>query len=334
MDLRQQWDDLSVDRLLDMFVVSKMTGLEKPVPVEFEEFPLENDQQLGSNASNQLPDYLEEWTAPPTSTTGKVREGKTSPTSHLLGVCLLWFILRVTWTVYIWVFTVGFVPFLESSAGSSRPFNNSLWRPNALDSLIYVCSPACVIILMFLLVLGVWQLGWYFFDGENHKTKDGESRKKAYKKSISTKEEKKEKRGKRDSEDGRVAGKQGSRRATSLLNLFTSSSSSSPNAQGRFLSHSLLFFPQNKKIDWHTVPFLVSSRRANAKAKQKKKTGITSFYFMLGIFFPTSFSTLVEKETVFPLSWFRKRARKQKPSLQLKLGFQKKKIDTFRQVAR
>ena len=46
---------------------------------------------------------------------------------------------------------------------------------------------------------------------------------------------------------------------------------------------------------------------------------------MLGIFFPTSFSTLVEKETVFPLSWFRKRARKQKPSLQLKLGFQKKK---------
>ena len=55
---------------------------------------------------------------------------------------------------------------------------------------------------------------------------------------------------------------------------------------------------------------------------------------MLGIFFPTSFSTLVEKETVFPLSWFRKRARKQKPSLQLKLGFQKKKIDTFRQVAR
>ena len=144
-----------------------MTGLEKPVPVEFEEFPLENDQQLGSNASNQLPDYLEEWTAPPTSTTGKVREGKTSPTSHLLGVCLLWFILRVTWTVYIWVFTVGFVPFLESSAGSSRPFNNSLWRPNALDSLIYVCSPACVIILMFLLVLGVWQLGWYFWRGKS-----------------------------------------------------------------------------------------------------------------------------------------------------------------------
>ena len=105
-------------------------------------------------------------------------------------------------------------------------------------------------------------------------------------------------------------------------------------------SHNRSFFPQNKKIDWHTVPFLVSSRRANAKAKQKqkkKKTGIyafTSFYFMLGIFFPTSFSTLVEKETVFPLSWFRKRARKQKPSLQLKLGFQKKKIDTFRQVAR
>ncbi|XP_057365532.1 F-BAR domain only protein 2-like isoform X2 [Daphnia carinata] len=135
VDLRQQWDDLSVDRLMDMFVVSKMTGMEKPLPVEFEEFPLDSDQQLGANTPNQLPDYLEEWTAP-TSTTGKVRE-------------------------------------------------------------------------------------------------DGESRKKAYKKSISTKEEKKEKRSKRDSEDGRVAGKQGSRRATSLLNLFTSSSSSSPNAQGK-----------------------------------------------------------------------------------------------------
>ena len=93
------------------------------------------------------------------------------------------------------------------------------------------------------------------FDGENHKTKDGESRKKAYKKSISTKEEKKEKRGKRDSEDGRVAGKQGSRRATSLLNLFTSSSSSSPNAQGRFLSHSLLFFHKTRKLTDTRSPF-------------------------------------------------------------------------------
>ncbi|XP_046463815.1 F-BAR domain only protein 2-like isoform X9 [Daphnia pulex] len=74
VDLRQQWDDLSVDRLMDMFVVSKMTGMEKPLPVEFEEFPLDSDQQLGANTSNQLPDYLEEWTAP-TSTTGKVREG-------------------------------------------------------------------------------------------------------------------------------------------------------------------------------------------------------------------------------------------------------------------
>ncbi|XP_046655135.1 F-BAR domain only protein 2-like isoform X2 [Daphnia pulicaria] len=73
VDLRQQWDDLSVDRLMDMFVVSKMTGMEKPLPVEFEEFPLDSDQQLGANTSNQLPDYLEEWTAP-TSTTGKVRE--------------------------------------------------------------------------------------------------------------------------------------------------------------------------------------------------------------------------------------------------------------------
>lgn len=80
VDLRQQWDDLSVDRLMDMFVVSKMTGMEKPLPVEFEEFPLDNDQQLGANTSNQLPDYLEEWTAP-TSTTGKVREDESPPRS-------------------------------------------------------------------------------------------------------------------------------------------------------------------------------------------------------------------------------------------------------------
>ncbi|XP_046463814.1 F-BAR domain only protein 2-like isoform X8 [Daphnia pulex] len=80
VDLRQQWDDLSVDRLMDMFVVSKMTGMEKPLPVEFEEFPLDSDQQLGANTSNQLPDYLEEWTAP-TSTTGKVREDESPPRS-------------------------------------------------------------------------------------------------------------------------------------------------------------------------------------------------------------------------------------------------------------
>lgn len=146
-----------------MFVVSKMTGLEKPVPVEFEEFPLENEHQQGLNASNQLPDYLEEWSAPPTSTTGKVREGKTVQlVTYLVFVSLLF--LPVTWTVYILVFTVGFVPliifFLESSAGPRRTsINNSLWRPNALDSLIYVCSPACVIILMFLSVSAVWQLG-------------------------------------------------------------------------------------------------------------------------------------------------------------------------------
>ena len=60
-----------------MFVVSKMTGLEKPTAVEFEEFPLDSDLHIGPNASNQLPDYLEEWSVPPSSTTGKVREGKT-----------------------------------------------------------------------------------------------------------------------------------------------------------------------------------------------------------------------------------------------------------------
>lgn len=103
-------------------------------------------------------------------------------------------------------------------------------------------------------------------------TKDGgESRKKAYKKANSSKEEKKEKRGKRDSEDGRVAGKQGSRRATSLLNLFTSSSSSSPNAQGRFLYLSRSYFT-NKNLTDTRPPFLVSSRRAKPhKAKQKPK---------------------------------------------------------------
>ena len=75
VDLRQQWDDMSVDRLLDMFVVSKMTGLEKPLSAEFEEFPLENESQQCSQ--QQIPDFLEEWPVPPSSTTGKVREGRT-----------------------------------------------------------------------------------------------------------------------------------------------------------------------------------------------------------------------------------------------------------------
>ena len=137
----------------------------------------------------------------------------------------------------------------------------------------------------------------------------------------SSKEEKKEKRGKRDSEEGgRVAGKQGSRRATSLLNLFTSSSSSSPNAQGRFLSltlslstllsHSLFFsicsfifvFQQGsiKKKNWltHVHPFLVSSRRANQQKPYCTFTGATSthvyyicsfFHFICSPFFLYSF---------------------------------------------
>jgi hypothetical protein len=108
VDLRQQWDDLSVDRLMDMFVVSKMTGMEKPLPVEFEEFPLDSDQQLGANTSNQLPDYLEEWTAP-TSTTGKVREGRALESVIPSGACLLLLLLLFqfifcsrccTWIVY------------------------------------------------------------------------------------------------------------------------------------------------------------------------------------------------------------------------------------------
>jgi hypothetical protein len=117
----------------------------------------------------------------------------------------------------------------------------------------------------------------------------------------SSKEEKKEKRSKRDSEEGgRVAGKQGSRRATSLLNLFTSSSSSSPNAQGRFLSLTLyslsltstyslfLFAPfknifqqgkksiKKKELTDTRSPFLVSSRRANQQKPYCIYTGATS----------------------------------------------------------
>lgn len=109
VDLRQQWDDLSVDRLLDMFVVSKMTGMEKPISVEFEEYPLENDSQQGPNTSNQLPDYLEEWSAPPTSTSGKVREGKSGLISYLCGACWILFCFgRVIRGLFIiWVFTVA-----------------------------------------------------------------------------------------------------------------------------------------------------------------------------------------------------------------------------------
>jgi hypothetical protein len=86
----------------------------------------------------------------------------------------------------------------------------------------------------------------------------------------SSKEEKKEKRSKRDSEEGgRVAGKQGSRRATSLLNLFTSSSSSSPNAQGRFLSLTLYSLSH-----FHIQSFSICSFQKyfpTRKKKHKKK---------------------------------------------------------------
>ena len=70
------------------------------------------------------------------------------------------------------------------------------------------------------------------------KYKEASDSKKKSKKTSNNKEEKKEKRGKKDDEDSRVSGtKQGSRRATSLLNLFTSSSS--PNAQQGRSSHQL-----------------------------------------------------------------------------------------------
>jgi len=59
---------------------------------------------------------------------------------------------------------------------------------------------------------------------------DADNNKKKTKKS---KEDKKEKSSKNEGNDNNKPSKQGSRRATSLLNLFTSSSSSSPNVQGR-----------------------------------------------------------------------------------------------------
>ena len=69
---------MSVDRLLDMFVVSKMTGMEKPLMAEFVEFQLENEPRAesGTQEPQQLADYLEEWPVAPTSTAGKVREGR------------------------------------------------------------------------------------------------------------------------------------------------------------------------------------------------------------------------------------------------------------------
>lgn len=77
VDLRQQWEDLNVDRLLEMFVVSKMTGLEKPGAVEFEEFLLEGDTQVNPQVPQQLPDYLQEAPVPVVSAVGSVREGRT-----------------------------------------------------------------------------------------------------------------------------------------------------------------------------------------------------------------------------------------------------------------
>ena len=87
-----------MERLLDMFVVSKMTGLEKPVPVEFEEFAVEGDPQLGLNASSQLPDYLEEWSVPQ-STTGKVREGRNQLFTRRARACSLFFTCYVSFLV-------------------------------------------------------------------------------------------------------------------------------------------------------------------------------------------------------------------------------------------
>ncbi len=88
MDLRQQWDDLNIDRLLDMFVVSKMTGLEKPLAAEFEEFPLDGIDPSSSISQQQMmPDYLEEWSAASAqSSSGKVREGRIPPNSFIRGL--------------------------------------------------------------------------------------------------------------------------------------------------------------------------------------------------------------------------------------------------------
>ena len=94
VDLRLQWDELSVDRLMEMFVVSKMTGLEKPGPAEFDEFHLDSsytDSNLlgsggvagslagGQNSSQHLSEYLDESSQASqlSSTAGKVREGRT-----------------------------------------------------------------------------------------------------------------------------------------------------------------------------------------------------------------------------------------------------------------
>lgn len=110
--------------------MSKMTGMEKPLPVEFEEFPLDSDQQLGANTSNQLPDYLEEWTAP-TSTTGKVREGRALESVIPYGWLVYYYYYYYhffvcccsrccTWIflLFLSVYTKWlFVPSLESSAG-------------------------------------------------------------------------------------------------------------------------------------------------------------------------------------------------------------------------
>ena len=85
VDLRQQWDDLSIERLVEVFVVSKMTGLEKPVAVEFEEFQLETSenfptgQQSGLHLSQNLQPcgYLDEASIQSqSSSSGKVREGR------------------------------------------------------------------------------------------------------------------------------------------------------------------------------------------------------------------------------------------------------------------
>ena len=220
-----------------MFVVSKMTGLEKPVVADFEEFPLEIESQGGLSVSQQFPDNLEEWSAQPTSATGKVREGKSSPpyyrslflsylsvtmslTSCLLPsmICVLLFLTLCLHKLL----SCGWESLEELGCARLEIWHELLTRFSS-------------IVLMFLSksLFGMWK-----FWTKKLKYED-ESKKKSKKTSISNnKEEKKEKRGKKEDEDSRVSGmKQGSRRATSLLNLFTSSSS--PIAQQGRSSHQL-----------------------------------------------------------------------------------------------
>lgn len=102
-----------------MFVVAKMTGLEKPVAAEFEEFPLDSDCTPGANVSQQVPDYLEEWSAVQSNTSsagGKVREGRTRLSlSFSFEGNQTNFVIFLAWIVLLlllfcgWMFTVPLV---------------------------------------------------------------------------------------------------------------------------------------------------------------------------------------------------------------------------------